>query len=73
MITEGLDGTQRPNVSRYVKSFLYALKVCLVNLELFGCLRGSLVVSKVISFFVSYATLHATLLDGSERKLEEME
>ena len=76
-------GTQRPNVSKYTRSvsdgFLYTLEACLVNLELslkktiylFGCLRGTLVVTKVlVGFFVSSERVSYPY--GSGRKFEDM-
>ena len=75
-------GTQRPNVSKYTRSvsdgFLYTLEACLVNLELslktiylFGCLRGTLVVTKVLGgFFVSSESVSYPY--GSSRKFKDM-
>ena len=71
-------GTQRPNVSKYTRSvsnaFLLALEACLVILQMpiktvypFGCLRGTLVVSKVlVGFFVSSESVSYTLMDPLE-------
>ena len=77
-------GTQGPNVSIYARgvlnSFLCALEACLVNLELseklfinlFGCLRGTLVFTKVLGgFFVSSELLRCYSY-GSGREFEDM-
>ena len=77
-VSEFFRDTQRPKVSKYARSvsygFLCALEACLVNflvalkvIYLFGCLKGTLVVTKVLGgFFLSYPEVSATLMGPVE-------